>query len=767
MSKKFWVALFPVFYRMFYVLLLTGVVIKGFGNYLGVRNLSGWHWLWAVIALLLLAWIDFGEIKGKMIGLVLLILCGTVVVPFAGVGKLEDFHANYFRWVIWGKDYVKDWITGYELMQVLWVVLGCYLFQVVSHKSRVVKELSALILLGLLILCMIKGIHIEQIGVALSLCYIFVCAIERIRYGWNKIKSLDNQGYIVWLVPFLALYVLLLSVMPYSEEAYDWAFAKRIYNNLHEKFLVWFENSSGEGNEDFGSFLSDFSEVGELEDNVSTDKKEIMYVSSNRSLLTNMYLPGKYYDTFRGGEWEQTVKGDTGEYPLDALETLYAVKRYDPEWMSNYIRTTGITLTYGHFNTGYIFLPLKSSYLNNTEYYIDGRDFKFGEQKGYGTTYNVSFYQMNLEGNSFIGLLETELEEDVEVWADVVASYAPKAKKSLTMQDLDNYRQRMKQAYSKEIVLSDQVEEYLEEITVECDTPYEKLKAIETALSDYTYTLNPGALPVSVDTPEEFLDYFLLESRQGFCTYFATAFTLLAQAEGYPARYVEGFCVSSDFASGNTSVYSDMAHAWPEVYLEGVGWIPFEPTPGYSALRYAGWIEEEPVTEPSATLEPDEKEEEIGLPVQENVFQEESPDTFRLLLVLKVICIVLPIVMFVAWLERVRQKRLYARMSTEQKFEVEIKRILWLFARLDCRRKENETLSELAVRIEEVLPELAKRKGKWCFIDEYEEYLYRTGQVTSMVLEKCISEREELLDWMKEERKGYYYLLRLWLFFSM
>ena len=167
MSKKFWVALFPVFYRMFYVLLLTGVVIKGFGNYLGVRNLSGWHWLWAVIALLLLAWIDFGEIKGKMIGLVLLILCGTVVVPFAGVGKLEDFHANYFRWVIWGKDYVKDWITGYELMQVLWVVLGCYLFQVVSHKSRVVKELSALILLGLLILCMIKGIHIEQIGVAL------------------------------------------------------------------------------------------------------------------------------------------------------------------------------------------------------------------------------------------------------------------------------------------------------------------------------------------------------------------------------------------------------------------------------------------------------------------------------------------------------------------------------------------------------------------------------------------------------------------------
>ncbi len=767
MKNKFWVALSPIFYRIFYVLLLTGVVVKGFGSYLGIRNLSSWHWILIVTIILLLAWVNYGTIKGKVMGLLLLGLCGTVMIPFIGAGQIDGFFENYFRWIVFRKDYTEDWILGYELVQALWVVFGCYLFQVVSHKSRAVKEVSAIAVLGMLIFCMIKGIQVEHMGVALSICYVLICVIERIRVGWNKTKSADKQGYIIWLVPFLALYVLILSFTPYSEEPYDWAFAKKIYNNLHEKFVVWFENNTREGKEDFGSFLSGFSEDGKIVDKVSKERREIMHVSGNRSLMTNMYLPGKYYDSFEDREWKQTVAGDTGEYPMDALEILYALERYDPDWSFNYIRNTKVTITYAYLDTGYIFAPLKTSYLTNAEFYIDGRDFRFGEQKGYGTAYDIAFYQMNLDTDNFKKLLETKQEENEELWTEVATRYAPEGKKSLTIQDLADYRQRMNRSYSKEIVLSDRAKEYLAEITKDCETPYERLKAIETVLSGYTYTTNPGKIPDEVLTPEAFLDYFLLESKQGFCTHFATAFTLLAQAEGFPARYVEGFCVPSNFVSGETTVYSDMAHAWPEVYLEGIGWIPFEPTPGYSALRYAGWLEKVPVTEPSATPKPSEKEEN-ELPEPEEIPQEkDGKNAFRILLVLKVLCIILPVILLAAWLERLRQKRIYAKMSTEQKFEVEVRKNLWLFARLDCKRRETETLSELQVRIKETLPELAKRRGTWYFIERYEEYLYRKAQVSAEVLEECVGERKEILAWIKETRKGYYYLIRVWLYFSM
>ena len=37
------------------------------------------------------------------------------------------------------------------------------------------------------------------------------------------------------------------------------------------------------------------------------------------------------------------------------------------------------------------------------------------------------------------------------------------------------------------------------------------------------------------------------------------------------------------------TVTANMAHAWPEVYIEGIGWLPFEPTPEYEEIRYTPW----------------------------------------------------------------------------------------------------------------------------------------------------------------------------------
>lgn len=111
-------------------------------------------------------------------------------------------------------------------------------------------------------------------------------------------------------------------------------------------------------------------------------------------------------------------------------------------------------------------------------------------------------------------------------------------------------------------------------------TPYQKARAIEDYLkANYAYTLTPG------DTPEgsDFVSYFLLEHKAGYCTYFASAMGVMARIAGIPSRYVEGYLVQPD-ESGVTEVIGKDAHAWVELYFEGFGWLSFDPTPNDEPL---------------------------------------------------------------------------------------------------------------------------------------------------------------------------------------
>ncbi len=89
-----------------------------------------------------------------------------------------------------------------------------------------------------------------------------------------------------------------------------------------------------------------------------------------------------------------------------------------------------------------------------------------------------------------------------------------------------------------------------------------------------------------LDTPatpegEDYVTWFLNESRQGYCMHFATAATLMFRALGFPARYVSGY--TADLAANTVSYVPDSAaHAWVEVYIDGWGWYPVEVTPGFS-----------------------------------------------------------------------------------------------------------------------------------------------------------------------------------------
>ena len=84
----------------------------------------------------------------------------------------------------------------------------------------------------------------------------------------------------------------------------------------------------------------------------------------------------------------------------------------------------------------------------------------------------------------------------------------------------------------------------------------------------------------------DFLQYTLERSGSGYSVHYATAATLMLRYYGIPARYVEGYFLSQEEAHTYNAedpivLTENHAHAWAEYYLPGVGFVPFEVTPGY------------------------------------------------------------------------------------------------------------------------------------------------------------------------------------------
>lgn len=120
------------------------------------------------------------------------------------------------------------------------------------------------------------------------------------------------------------------------------------------------------------------------------------------------------------------------------------------------------------------------------------------------------------------------------------------------------------------------------EITATGATPYDRAVAIERYLRQIPYDLKVSIGPAGADIVE----YFLFQLKKGYCDYYATAMVVLARAAGIPARYVTGYIAESyDADEGAFIITADQAHAWPEIYFPGMGWVPFEPTGGRPAIE--------------------------------------------------------------------------------------------------------------------------------------------------------------------------------------
>ncbi len=124
------------------------------------------------------------------------------------------------------------------------------------------------------------------------------------------------------------------------------------------------------------------------------------------------------------------------------------------------------------------------------------------------------------------------------------------------------------------------LQQLAQNISSNAQNDYERVIALKNWLtsSDFTYSLNVNPLAQGEDIVSK-----LLEDKVGYCVYYASAMTLMARELGIPARYVEGYKIDNSIPKdedGNLIVSERYAHAWTEVYIDGLNWLVIDATPG-------------------------------------------------------------------------------------------------------------------------------------------------------------------------------------------
>ena len=109
--------------------------------------------------------------------------------------------------------------------------------------------------------------------------------------------------------------------------------------------------------------------------------------------------------------------------------------------------------------------------------------------------------------------------------------------------------------------------------------PYHRAKALADYLrheaSGFAYSTHA---PLPTDPNQDFVDFFLFDSKIGFCEHYASALAMMSRALGIPARLVAGYAPGERLTTGVYQVRDRNAHAWVELYFPGYGWQALEAT---------------------------------------------------------------------------------------------------------------------------------------------------------------------------------------------
>ena len=669
------------------------------------------------------------------------IMTGIIIASIAGImitigEETRSSLIHDYKWVLW----------------VLLIGIGCLIAEKTAERYRKIKLIFLVAGVITLLIFLFRHIVVSKCIVLMIFLYTIVTLIEEIQLRWNKEGDTKLKPHVVYVFPFVAVLFLLLFLIKTPDKPYDWGFVKSFAKAARIRYEIIVQSLDIKKSWDSEEAKIGFSDDAGISAEITSNPYKVFDISRNTMSKGALYLSGKSFDSFDGRRW---IKNDESliDYKMyDVLETLGAVISHDPANIADYLKNDYIYIKCVGVRTKHAFTPEKSlSEIDDAETEQVGGDISFSRSKK--LLYKVRYYRINRSFEGFEELVNEDRIFDEEALESAKAELTSKDMSGYTIEGYNSYRKHIYDTYSGSPNLSDRAMRELDMVLEGANTDYEKLKCIEEYLLEFKYTTDPGELPEDIRSGADFVDYLMFDKKSGYCTHFATAFVLMARAQGIPARYVQGYdCLTT---GKEDEVMSDRAHAWAEAYIDGFGWLDFEPTPGFK--KASGWA----VSDKSADDRTDYYSEKYKNGSYDNdiIDMSDLSDEIERKRYFDFKVFYIPLVMVAAfivffWIFDVLYKKIrYSRMSQREKVMTMWNRNLKLLRRIGLKLNDGETLTEFENRAKEsVAYDLVS------YIGVFEKIIYADKQVDhndTSHLENCnaMLKRYVLRQMIKRRRK--------------
>jgi transglutaminase-like putative cysteine protease len=444
-----------------------------------------------------------------------------------------------------------------------WIFSSSAAFQLTRHQNYLAAVLPSAI--GLLIIQSYDNSVQSRIWILAFFAFVALLLLGRLNFlqnqkSWRERRvflSPDNRLDLTTTMAIAAgLIIVVAWTVPASLSSLDSAVKSwnrftrplRDFTQSMENAVEALESpSGGRRGEFFGSELA-LGTGFPLSDSV-------MFTVEVPELLTEAtppryYWRGRTYDYFVKGQWYTTGTTREDYSPASGIATLINVEEQEPAHFAFNTGQATFSLLYAPAQPIWVSRP-GSTLTIPADTGKDIVSWSASPALLAGETYQVDAVLTNPN--------ITQLREAGEEYPQWVT---------------DRYLQ-LPQNFSPEI------RQLAIDITAQAETPYDKAVTVTRYLRDtIEYTPTIEKTPRNKDP----LEWILFEYKKGYCVYYASSEVLMLRSLGIPARMAVGFAQGERSDDNKFTVRRFHAHAWPELYFPGIGWVEFEPTANQSPL---------------------------------------------------------------------------------------------------------------------------------------------------------------------------------------
>ncbi len=460
----------------------------------------------------------------------------------------------------------NKWIASVIASTVISIV-----FLILTDNDPLIRALLGAVGLFFLIVSVFTKISVTKTAVVSIVFLALVCVMDLIHKKSRKDGDTDPAKHLVFTASFAVIVLLAISLIKTPDHPYDWGFVRSAAQSV-QSFIARISDRFASSGWDSDEPVIGFSDRAGIGGNLTGKGYPVLDLRSSGKSDEYLYLSGKTFDTFDGRNWTGDKVSSFDGMGFDALETISAIEdAVGDKPLTDLAKGEILIEEYTGLGDAHIFTPEKA----------------LPDITNENNSSRMKYYRLNRSSEVFLSLVTGGHTVNPESWERARSECMLSEDPAYDLSNYEAYKKEIYEMYLPVTVISPTAQMYIHEKIGDLETPYERLEAIADALSRFKYTDSPGPLPDDIDDASSFLDYVLFEKKEGYCSYYATSFVIMARALGIPAKYVQGYHVKMGDKLHVQSMSTD-AHAWPEAYIDGIGWLIFEPTPGIRTAP-SGW----------------------------------------------------------------------------------------------------------------------------------------------------------------------------------